>query len=513
VDVEQQVGKSRSGVIIGVLAGVVVVLVAVIVAMVLLADSSEDDEVTLLPAADAGADPFTESVQSGETDIAAPAAAAAADVRAELPRDDSTALLVANGTEPGLYGGSGDERVCDAAKLVEFLNDNADKAAAWSDVLGITPDGIGDYAASLTPVVLVSDTLVTNHGFADGEATVVRSVLQAGTAVMVDDQGVPRVKCNCGNPLTPPEPVAADDWQLQGQLWTGFDVTQVTTIRAGDSVTEFTLCDLQTGRRFTRPVGSTGGSGTAPPNIDGEWTISLRQGATLTQPLPPGSIDTRRCPIAGFEGAVLAVQGTRASIDDVPGLGPLVGTVEGAPPDSPAWLGAVQTAVNGAVIRLRAADGSGPELRLVVATAPTQLAGSLSVIDANGQPGDCNVGVVATKGGAAPASSTTTSSSTTSSSTTSTVASAGAGGPCDPASLEAVVESMVGEPIVALDVVACDGKWAAVGYGRGGQDDAGLLEWTGAAWQGGVCQQYRDPDDWTKSPVVPDQFWIACIVD
>ena len=72
-----------------------------------------------------------------------------------------------------------------------------------------TPAGIGAYVDSLTPVVLTDDTLVTNHGYRDGHATTLPAVLQAGTAVMVDTLGVPRVKCNCGNPLTPPELVEA----------------------------------------------------------------------------------------------------------------------------------------------------------------------------------------------------------------------------------------------------------------------------------------------------------------
>ena len=90
-------------------------------------------------------------------------------------------------------------------------------------MLGITPEGIGDYVATLTPVVLLSDTVVTNHGFKNGHATTLTSVLQAGTAVMVDPQGVPRVKCNCGNPLTPPQVVPSDDWKVHGEAWDGFD--------------------------------------------------------------------------------------------------------------------------------------------------------------------------------------------------------------------------------------------------------------------------------------------------
>lgn len=47
------------------------------------------------------------------------------------------------------------------------------------------------------------DTRVTNHGYRGGAATDYQAVLQTGTAVLVDGHGVPRVRCACGNPLTP----------------------------------------------------------------------------------------------------------------------------------------------------------------------------------------------------------------------------------------------------------------------------------------------------------------------
>jgi hypothetical protein len=38
---------------------------------------------------------------------------------------------------PGLYGGTLDKASCDAAKMVEFLRANPDKARAWASVQGI----------------------------------------------------------------------------------------------------------------------------------------------------------------------------------------------------------------------------------------------------------------------------------------------------------------------------------------------------------------------------------------
>jgi hypothetical protein len=39
---------------------------------------------------------------------------------------------------------------------------------------------------------------VVNHGYRDGTVTTINSVLQAGTAVLVDDYGVAAVRCDCG---------------------------------------------------------------------------------------------------------------------------------------------------------------------------------------------------------------------------------------------------------------------------------------------------------------------------
>jgi len=104
----------------------------------------------------------------------------------------------------GLYGGTG-VNACDAAQLVAFLQAEPAKAAAWAQVQAIAPEAIGDYVATLMPAWLMTDTRVTNHGFSGGVATPRQSTLAAGTAVLVDSNLVPRVRCKCGNPLTPPQ--------------------------------------------------------------------------------------------------------------------------------------------------------------------------------------------------------------------------------------------------------------------------------------------------------------------
>src|SRR5206468_3821186 len=114
---------------------------------------------------------------------------------------------------------SGNQKVCDPEKLIAFLMGHPDKAAAWVGALnadptlkwsGQTPLKVSDipaYIHDLGPTFLSADTRVTNHGFFNGKATPHQSVLQAGTAVLVDKSDIPRARCACGNPLLPPKRV------------------------------------------------------------------------------------------------------------------------------------------------------------------------------------------------------------------------------------------------------------------------------------------------------------------
>ncbi|TXS53209.1 PASTA domain-containing protein [Streptomyces sp. uw30] len=109
------------------------------------------------------------------------------------------------GNEQGLYGGSAEIDVCDPDLLIDFLlrAGNGKKKAAWAKALGVGAKNknVRKFVKSLTEVVLANDTLVANHGYKKGRANRYDAVLEAGTAVLVDVFGVPRVKCNCGNPL------------------------------------------------------------------------------------------------------------------------------------------------------------------------------------------------------------------------------------------------------------------------------------------------------------------------
>ena len=156
-------------------------------------DEAAASEVVREPVSSSGANPFMQSVGTDEPDV--------------TPPPDTGGTF--EGSTPGLYGGTMNQGSCDAEQMIAFLEANPDKAAAWADVLGIEVSEIRSYVATLTPVVLRSDVYVTNHGFANGRATTVPAVLQAGTAAFVDQYGFPVVKCYCGNPLTRPPPRCA----------------------------------------------------------------------------------------------------------------------------------------------------------------------------------------------------------------------------------------------------------------------------------------------------------------
>ncbi|MCF1511175.1 PASTA domain-containing protein [Streptomyces glomeratus] len=169
------------------------------------------------------------------------------------------------GNTPGLYGGSRQPTVCDVTRLKKFLTDPANdgKAKVWARVEGIAQAEIPDYLDRLTPVLLRHDTLVQNHDYKKGEATPFDSLLQAGIAVLVNEQGQPTVKCSCGNPL---RPFQGDTTRIsvkfegRNEKWAGYDRSSVVVIRpAPQPLTRLALVDVDDPHRgLDRPVGTTG---------------------------------------------------------------------------------------------------------------------------------------------------------------------------------------------------------------------------------------------------------------
>nr|WHW29240.1 hypothetical protein [uncultured bacterium] len=123
----------------------------------------------------------------------------------ERPAFDVAALDEA--VKTGLYGGT-EENTCDPERLISFLYANPDLGEAWAKVQGIEFSGIASYIRSLEVRVLAEPVNVLNHGydFSTSSAYEIDTVLDAGTAVLVDSSGNVRTRCYCGNPIKPKPP-------------------------------------------------------------------------------------------------------------------------------------------------------------------------------------------------------------------------------------------------------------------------------------------------------------------
>jgi hypothetical protein len=229
---------------------------------------------------------FTEPTSSAQNPFSPPTGVDYPNMPAVRPQGASTTQY---GGQPGLYGGTMDRSSCDKQLLVTYLQNNVDKATAWASTLGIQVSNIASYVNGLTPVLLRSDTRVTNHGYANGRATSIQTVLQAGTAVLIDDKGEPVTKCYCGNPLTPPieyPPV------YYGPKWPSFDPSSLTVIIQNTTIIDvFTLVDPVTGQAFkARP----GGNGTPPSSTSTTTTTTTTLPPPPPQTQAPGPTDQQR---------------------------------------------------------------------------------------------------------------------------------------------------------------------------------------------------------------------------
>ena len=198
---------------------VVVVVAVIFVAFVLpQVQKVKADVVRFQKVAQIGSGPFT-----APADVKAKAAAAAlgggaGDGAQGPPQAGFEAAPAASGEdqagkepEQGTFGGTGSNRVCDREKLIKSLVAKPERLRAWAEILNVEPsrEAVAAYIRKLRPMNLTRDTPVTNHRFAGGKAVPYQAIMQKGTAVLVDKDGKPVVRCRCGNPLT--EPVELDE--------------------------------------------------------------------------------------------------------------------------------------------------------------------------------------------------------------------------------------------------------------------------------------------------------------
>jgi hypothetical protein len=195
------------------------------------------------------------------------------------PPDGQAAPMVlrtANGDLPGLYGGTLDTTTCDAELMINYLGENPNKARAWAAVHRISPDQIRAYVSELTPVLLRTDTRLTDHGYIEvGQSIPRQAVLQAGTAVLVDKYGSPRVRCISGSPLLDPVAITAPVVRPAGNVvvqpaavparprvifvgprWPRFDPVTIVVIRRVIRIIDyFFLWDFRRGVLLARAIG------------------------------------------------------------------------------------------------------------------------------------------------------------------------------------------------------------------------------------------------------------------
>ncbi|MGW0868397.1 DUF6777 domain-containing protein [Streptomyces sp. NPDC002611] len=211
-------------------------------------------ELFLQPAAARGPDPFTDSTALTTATPSPVPRTPGASGPAGAARVPVGPRSLSGGT-PGLYGGIERTGSCDIARQIGHLTRDRARMHAFAGVAGVSPASVPDHVRRLTPVVLRADTRVTNHGFRAGRAGGYQSVLQAGTAVLVDDRGVPRVRCACGNPLRPPVATPGTP-RGRGAPWPGYRPGRVIVVTPSPQViTDFTIIDVASRTWIVRPTG------------------------------------------------------------------------------------------------------------------------------------------------------------------------------------------------------------------------------------------------------------------
>lgn len=298
--------------------------------------------------------------------------------------DSPTGMTEVRGDEVGLYGGTVEIGSCDRGQLADYLESHPNKAAAWAEVRGVAVSDIRAHITRLTPLVLRTDTLVTNHGYADGAADAFASVLQAGTAVLVDDYGVPAVRCYCGNPLTA-APDLAPGTAYEGEAWPDWKPERVVRVRPSDVLIDnFTVVDPSTQTLFTRPTGTSGAADvatdqSAPAGIAGVVVDpGPLSGGLVAEPTPAAPSAAPASPTAAPAPASPTPAATGAPVGERPPGEPTVlfevtsiAGVSSGPPkptrftlDAPAFITSIVTYhyLNGGAspgtVGLEAADGT-----------------------------------------------------------------------------------------------------------------------------------------------------------
>jgi hypothetical protein len=218
-------------------------------------DDSAEDEVVLQPVTSVGENPWTDNFDS-INDALERFEIVLGDIP-DFDEDDEADGVPVSGDEPGLFGGIRNEVACDREGIADELTDDDAKADAFAGVHDIEAGDIEDFVGDLTAVTLRQDVRLADHGFVDGAARRFESILEKGTSVLVDGDGVPRVRCASGSPLVEPRTFSGEI-RFRGAEWPDFNKARVIVVDGSDVGDALVLIDNDTEDVFTRPVGTDG---------------------------------------------------------------------------------------------------------------------------------------------------------------------------------------------------------------------------------------------------------------
>lgn len=221
-------------------------------------DTADPDAIRLEAVTYRSTSPFTDTlIDASDDEIITLASTAGAS-----PDEPLTGTIT--GDTSRLYA-TREQPICNTQTLVDTLATDTTLRAAWATAAAITPDTVDATIASLTPVILRTDTAVTNHIYTDGSPTAYQAILQTGTPVLVDQFGQPRVQCSCGNPLLAPAPPEQRPTTTNGDPWASFTPERVTEIAPAPApAPQLTTVDSTTGTDTTVPTG---------PNVSIDGTL------------------------------------------------------------------------------------------------------------------------------------------------------------------------------------------------------------------------------------------------
>ncbi|MFD6156535.1 DUF6777 domain-containing protein [Nocardia sp. NPDC060256] len=207
------------------------------------------------------------------------------------------------GDEAALYGGKPKQPIGGGDEMIShFQNDvNAatlvaatlelDQTLRWARGAKLEADNLDDYLRELTSVVLTADTMVRYHVYRNGQFESSPAILQAGTTVMVDTHGVPRLRNLSGSPLTVLDQLDPTQLTYSGSRWQDFDAASVVAVQpSGAAVPTLRLRDLSDPNKsdqvFQRPIGTNGERDyservqqSADSDLSGNWILESRQGS------------------------------------------------------------------------------------------------------------------------------------------------------------------------------------------------------------------------------------------